>query len=118
MVAQLAHADYKVRNSAFNELRKNPRAAEPVLREIYRNTPDEIFRLRLQTFLTELESEDLIVPQDERLRERRIVLLLTMMDSPAARKLLTTLAHDAKSEHLRSAASAALNQMKPDDKRN
>jgi RNA polymerase sigma factor (sigma-70 family) len=118
LIVQLEHADYKVRASAFAEVKKNPRVAEPVLREAYRNTTDEIFRLRLRTFLNELESEDLIVALNERLRERRVVFLLEMMASPEARKLLTTLAHEAKSEHLRSAASAALERMKPDDKRN
>jgi RNA polymerase sigma factor (sigma-70 family) len=116
LVAQLADADYKVRSSAFAELKKNARTAEPILRETYRTTADEIFRLRLRTFLTEMESEEMIFPQDERLRERRIVFLLRTMDSPGAQQLLTILTRDAKSESLRSAASAALEGMKLNDK--
>ncbi len=100
------------------ELKKNPSTAEPFLRDAYRNTQDEIFRLRLRTFLNEMESENLLVAYDERLREQRVVLLLEMMDSPGAKKLLATLTREAKSEHLRSAASAALARMKPDDKQN
>jgi hypothetical protein len=118
LVAQLADPDYKVRAGAFAELKKNPNAAEPVLREEYRNTADEVLRLRLRTFLAELESENLLVPHDERLRERRVILLLEIMDSPGARKLLATLAPDAKSETLRAGASAALERMKPDEKPN
>jgi hypothetical protein len=43
-------------------------------------------------------------------------LILSTIDSPDSRKLLASLARDAKSEYLRSAASAALARMKPDDK--
>ncbi len=108
LVANLADPDYKIRATAFAELKKNPTAVEPLLRDAYRDAQDDILRLRLQTFLKELESEDLLVPHDEQLRDQRVILLLELMDSPGARKLLATLAHDAKSESLRAAASAAL----------
>jgi WD40 repeat protein/DNA-directed RNA polymerase specialized sigma24 family protein len=118
LIARLADPDYKVRAGAFTELKEHPQVAEPLLREAYRNSQDDIFRLRLRTFLNEMESENLLVRNDARLREQRVVLLLEIMDTPGARKLLATLAREAKSEHLRSVASAALARMKPDDKRN
>ncbi len=108
LLKQLGDPDYKERAKAFVALKKIGRAAEPMLREAFRTEKDEIMHLRLGTFLSELESEGIITPKDDRMRESRVVQLLGLMDTPPARELLNDLAQKGANEQLRNDAKETL----------
>jgi WD40 repeat protein len=112
LLKQLADPDYKERGKAFAALKKIGRAAEPMLREAYRTEQDEIMHLRLRAFLSELELDGIITPNDDRTREMRVVQLLGLMVTPSARELLRDLAQKATSELLRVDAAETLQRSK------
>ncbi len=117
LLNQLADPDYKERAKAFVALKKIGRAAEPMLREAFRTEKDEIMHLRLRAFLSELETDGIITPKDERGREMRVVQILRLMDTKPARQLLIDLAQEGLSEYLRDEARETLQRLKGSEPR-
>jgi WD40 repeat protein len=95
LLKQLADPDYRERAKAFVGLKATGRSAESMLREALRTEQDEIMRLRLRTFLRELEAEGVVTSKDNKVRETRVIQLLELMDTSAARELLDDLKKSA-----------------------
>jgi hypothetical protein len=86
---ELGSGQFKVREGASAELRKNGRAAEPALRAALKEKlPLEVQR-RIEMLLGELEARPLSI---EELRQVRAIAILEWIGTPEARQLLKTLA--------------------------
>lgn len=105
-IAQLDDDDFAVREKAHQALRGVARAAEPILRGA-KNLPAEAAR-RVQELLEPLAQA---VPEAERLRDQRLVLLLQLLGSPEACKLLDRLATGGATAPLTRDARAALDRL-------
>jgi WD40 repeat protein len=90
LVRQLGSARFDVRAQASRALEKAGEAAEPALREALRGRPPLEVRRRVEQLLARLES------RPERRQAYRALQVLERLATPAARRLLGTLASGAE----------------------
>jgi hypothetical protein len=86
---ELGSGQFKVRDAASAELRKNGRAAEPALRAALKEKLPLEAKRRIELLLGELEARPLSM---EELRQVRAITALEWIGTPEARQLLKTLA--------------------------
>jgi dipeptidyl aminopeptidase/acylaminoacyl peptidase len=108
-IAQLDDDDFNVREKAHLELRAIRKAAEGILRDALssKKLPNEAAR-RVEELLEPLSQPR---PEGERLRDQRLVLLLQVLGTPEARKLLERLASGSESSPTTLDARAALDRL-------
>jgi DNA-binding beta-propeller fold protein YncE len=110
-IAQLDDDDFAVREKAHLELRAVRKSAEAILRDALasKKLPTEAAR-RVEELLEPLTHP---LPEGERLREQRLILLLQVLGTPEARKLLERLASGAAASPTTRDARAALDRLAP-----
>jgi WD40 repeat protein len=104
LIADLADDDFDVRTRASRELEKLGETAEAALRKALDSGPDVDLRLRLNVLLRNLTA----TPGAATLRALRAVQVLELVGTPAAEKVLRSLAGGAPEVRLTREAKASL----------
>jgi len=102
---------FLVREKASNELGKYGRWIEGVLREATKKPKSEEVRRRLGRLLEKLEVPGSLTLAQERLRLRRVMLILEQDAGEQSRKILQDLVRGAPEEDLRREAQASLDRI-------
>jgi hypothetical protein len=105
LIGQLDHAQYKIRETASNELYKMGEQIVPELEKVLANDPSPEARTRLDNLRAKLTG---LVLQGERLRSYRAVEILEIVGTPEARLVLQVLAEGAPDALVTQSAQAAL----------
>ena len=107
LIAQLDADAFKVREEAYQELRKLGKLAERQIRQALAKKPGLDVQLPLGRLVEELEITSFGVPPGDCLRGIRAVRVLAALDTPEARQHLERLAQGAKAAILTQRAQAA-----------
>jgi WD40 repeat protein len=108
LLRDLNHNKFAVRERAYGELAKYGRWIEGVLDVARRDPPSEEVRRRVEKLLARFQVPGALTLAQERLRARRLMMMLEQSATPAARELLEKLSHQAAEADLRAEASASL----------
>jgi len=110
-IAQLDDDDFAAREKAHLELRAVRKSAEALLREAHAGGKLPVEAARRVAELLEPLSPDR--PDEDQLRDQRVVLLLQVIGTPEARKALEVLATGAATAPATADAKAALRRLDP-----
>jgi WD40 repeat protein len=108
LLADLDDDHFATREKATRELARLGRRAGPALRQVWDNPPSLEARLRAERLLAKLGPQ---IPAPQELRLVRAVAALEQMGSPAAAKMLQTLAKGHAEARLTQEAKAALRRL-------
>jgi len=111
LLKDLNHNKYPVRENASSELGKYGRWIEGVLREALKRPESEEVRRRIERLLSQLQVPGSLSLDQERLRLRRVMLILEQVGGAVARKSLEDLVRGAPEEAFRLEAQASLERM-------
>jgi HEAT repeat protein len=110
LIAGLDSKEFKVRESATQELQRLGEPAESALRKALANRPSPEMRRRIEQIL-ETHKRERLHPPSEQLRQARAVEVLEQIGNPAARKLLEALSRGAPKATLTRDAEGALERL-------
>jgi WD40 repeat protein len=111
LLEDLNNDKFLVRDKATKDLAKYGRWIEDVLIQAQKKPKSEEVRRRLEKLITMLNVPGSLTLDQEKVRLRRIMLVLEQDGSPAARKVLDDLVHGAAVESLRDEAKASLQRL-------
>jgi len=111
LLEDLNNDKFLVRDKATKDLAKYGRWIEGVLKEAQKKPKSEEVRRRLEKLITMLNVPGSLSLDQEKIRLRRIMLILEQDGSPAARKVLDDLTHGAPEETLREEARGSLQRL-------
>jgi WD40 repeat protein len=107
LITDLDNDSFAVREKATKELEKQGELAEPALRKVLTERPSLEVRRRIEAILQQLPPEH----SPRRLRELRTLQILELQGTPAARRLLQSLAGGVPEALLTSEAKASLRRL-------
>jgi WD40 repeat protein len=108
LVRDLNDNRFSVRERAHGELAKYGRWIEGVLETVRSKPSSEEVRRRVEKLLSLLQRDGSLSLAQERLRARRLLMILEQSATPAARELLEKLSRQAAEADLRADAKASL----------
>ncbi|MFL5242110.1 MAG: sigma-70 family RNA polymerase sigma factor [Gemmataceae bacterium] len=108
LIKDLDSDDFDTRDKASTELEKLGEAAEPALRETYKNLQSAEVHLRLEVLLAKLDGS---TPSAAGLRIARSLEILERVNNPEARDVLKALAQGASDSRLTQDAKAVLDRL-------
>jgi hypothetical protein len=111
LLEDLNNDKFLVRDKATKDLAKYGRWIEGVLKEAQKKPKSEEVRRRLEKLINMLNVPGSLTLDQEKIRLRRIMLILEQDGSPAARKVLTDLSGGAPEESLREEAQGSLHRL-------
>jgi hypothetical protein len=111
LIADLGSDRFRTRGKATQELEKLGKAAESGLREGLRDDLSLETRRRIEHLLNKLPVEEAELRYSDRLRISRAIAILERIGTPAARRLLETLAAGPPSTRLTREVQASLRRM-------